>query len=193
MSRNWWRRLLWWLSGRHGDRVWNALFGRATRRWHRRAHRRAMGDPRYAEIDRRIGLPDGSVLLDDEDDVALWAEQTEIFDRLNPRPWYLRAKAWWDARVGPVPARQRRLAQRARRGWADEDVADLDAYLAAVIAGSVRHLRRRFHSHPPDLSPQQWADVLDEIAHGSRPTCTLWTTTWNRTTRAPPARPSTVR
>lgn len=40
------------------------------------------------------------------------------------------------------------IVQRARRGWADTDVYDLDHYLADVIAGTLRRLADTDHGWP---------------------------------------------
>lgn len=71
-------------------------------RRYQRACRRAMRDPRFQEIQALIGQPDGSILLDSPEDCDLWGEQSEIFGRINPAPWFLRLR-WWLDRLGSHP------------------------------------------------------------------------------------------
>lgn len=156
---------MWWCFGEQGITMWQGIFGRAERRWHERGRGRAMHDARYREIQQRIGTPDGGVVLDDDEDFDLWEEQADIFSRINPHPLHVRFKWWWD-RVGRVPRRQRALVQRARRGWAEQDVWQLDRYLAGVMAGAVRHLAATGHGAPHDLEDDEWRQTLDEIAGG---------------------------
>lgn len=61
-----------------------------------RACRRAMQDARFREIQQLIGRPDGSIVLDSAEDFDLWEEQTQIFDRINPAPWYRRLRWLWE-------------------------------------------------------------------------------------------------
>lgn len=87
-----WRRLMWSLSNERGTTVFDAVFRRRLARRYDRGHQRAMQDQRYRELEGLIGTLDGGLLLKSPKDVDLWEEQTEIFDRINPPPWYLRAK-----------------------------------------------------------------------------------------------------
>lgn len=64
--------------------------------------------------------------------------------------------------------------QRAERGFSDEDVWNLDRYLASVIAGGVAHLRDLEHGCPAELCDdggveagmERWGAILTEISDG---------------------------
>lgn len=64
--------------------------------------------------------------------------------------------------------------ERAKRGFADEDVWSFDVYLAGVIAGGLTVLRDNLHGCPPelcengdvDLGMKRWEAILTEIIAG---------------------------
>lgn len=58
--------------------------------------------------------------------------------------------------------------QRARNGYADNDVWGLHSYLAEVIIGSVAQLREIAHGHPVEISFEEWIQILQEIENGMR-------------------------
>lgn len=53
--------------------------------------------------------------------------------------------------------------QRMRRGWSDRDAWSFDVYLAGVIAGGLQNIRNG-HSHPSDMTPEEWEAYLDDIS-----------------------------
>lgn len=54
--------------------------------------------------------------------------------------------------------------QRARRGFSDYDVWNLDGYLAQMIADTVAHLRAHGHGYPGNLSNEaEWDAILKRI------------------------------
>jgi len=59
----------------------------------------------------------------------------------------------------------KRVIQRGKRGWSDEDTWGLDYHLAPVIRDSVTFLRNNHHGHPADLTDQQWIETLSEIIY----------------------------
>jgi len=58
--------------------------------------------------------------------------------------------------------------QRARYGFAHEDIWDLDRYLSSVISKSVGELKRRTHSYPNEkgMTFNKWKKILLEIERG---------------------------
>jgi hypothetical protein len=76
--------------------------------------------------------------------VSWWKE------RLNPRTYY-KAVKWF--------------SQRGLRGWADCDAWNLDNYLDAVLPSAIRSLKKA-HSYPPDLTPDEWNEILEKMAVG---------------------------
>lgn len=56
--------------------------------------------------------------------------------------------------------------QRGRRGYADCDVWDLQAYLSRVIADSVGQLRDKGVSYPVGVTYEQWNSILSQIIEG---------------------------
>lgn len=142
-------------------------------RWHARATRRAWTDPTWAAIEaRRATTPDGGKLRFSEEDglgVEEWELQNTIWKQLNPPTPVIRIRWWLKANGVRVKVRQvRRFVQRGRRGWADEDVWNLNLHLAGVIAGSVEALRTTGHCHPHELTEEEWDDILQRIALGFR-------------------------
>lgn len=67
-------------------------------------------------------------------ELAFWTIRWKLEDALrSPKTLYRAVK---------------RFIQRGRRGWADEDVWNLDHYLSGVIAGTLKHLADTSHSYP---------------------------------------------
>lgn len=54
--------------------------------------------------------------------------------------------------------------QRAKYGWCDKDLWDLDWTLGNYIASSVNELANRTHGYPHGLSPEVWDIILRTIA-----------------------------
>ena len=75
-----------------------------------------------------------------------------------------------------LPRRGKWFLQRGWRGWADHDVWGLDAYLAAVMAGALRHLAAHHHGHPVDFLPDyetRW-DFTEEESAAAAAAWTAW-------------------
>lgn len=54
--------------------------------------------------------------------------------------------------------------QRQARGWSDQDTWSFDSYLAIVIIGGCKHLKKYIHGYPSNLkSIQEWKQILNEI------------------------------
>lgn len=85
------------------------------------------------------------------------------------------------------------FVQRGRRGYSDADIWNFDAYLAEVVSKGLRQLSRDTMAHPTTLTPEEWEEVLEEIATGFeewRRLADSWTTptpeqqeAWERTLR----------
>lgn len=58
--------------------------------------------------------------------------------------------------------------QRVTRGWADCDVWSIDWWLSEIIPATVDRLRILDNGHPSELTPEEWAQILLEIAEGFR-------------------------
>jgi len=56
--------------------------------------------------------------------------------------------------------------QRGKRGFADKDVWNFDYYLAGVILGGLKMLKKYQTGYPPKLSYQAWDKILDEMIEG---------------------------
>ena len=61
------------------------------------------------------------------------------------------------------PRRKEWIKQRTKRGYSDRDIWNFDSFLAQVIAGGVRQVRR-FGGHPAGMSAQEWVDICNFIA-----------------------------
>jgi len=73
------------------------------------------------------------------------------------RLWY-RIEDWWHDTIA--------FFQRGKRGFADKDVWGFDCYLAEVIAGGLKLLRKNHGGHPLRLTDEKWNSILDEIIEG---------------------------
>lgn len=141
-------------------------------RWYAAAQARAGRDELWASIQARRHDPEqpGVVrFLDDDLSWDDWQVQSEIFDRLNPVPWW-RHVDWWLDQHGPaaVACRAYEFVQRGRRGFSDRDVWGFCDYLDALVADAAEQLRVTTHGYPPDLTAGQWDDVLARISYGLR-------------------------
>jgi len=53
---------------------------------------------------------------------------------------------------------------RGKHGWSYMDTWGYDRYLAQVISGGVKNIRKNTYGHPCDCEEEQWNDILDKIA-----------------------------
>ncbi len=139
-------------------------------RWYYRYDRRI--DERRARVARTD--PVGALLQDKLDEVGgLGWEEWETYNGLVtpvvPDGWPVTVHYWLQSHG---PTRQYKkveaVAQRARWGFAEQDVWDLHYYLSKVIAGSVRRLAELTIAYPGEgtlwPTPEAWAAALDELA-----------------------------
>lgn len=70
---------------------------------------------------------------------------------LNPRT-YTRALRWG--------------YQRASRGYADCDLWSIDAYLCGILVPGLKQFRDQTHSHPGDLTFEEWQAKVDVMIVG---------------------------
>ena len=80
---------------------------------------------------------------------------------LHPRKFAALLKRWI---VVPVLA----FFQRGRRGYADQDLWNLDSYLLRWLPDAIRQFRLTSPGHPMELTPLEWVEVLLEIETGLR-------------------------
>ena len=64
---------------------------------------------------------------------------------------------WWFRR-------RKFVRQRARQGYCDSDLWDMDCYLAEVIGNMTKELATRHCSHPAHLDEEEWESVLRSIS-----------------------------
>ena len=89
----------------------------------------------------------------------------EIKNRLNiweykyPCRWYR-----FDEKIKTFFRKLRWMRQRAKYGWCDLDLWNLDYTLGNYIASSVNELANRTHGYPYGLDEQEWDRILREIA-----------------------------
>ena len=83
----------------------------------------------------------------------------EFLHDLQLTLYFLPKRSWY---------RGKHLYQRMRRGWSDQDVWNLDAHLASVIAAGIERLREVNFGAPDPLSLDEWREVLESISHGFR-------------------------
>jgi len=136
-----------------------------------RAKRRALANPRYAELDTAFDRAGRSVSSAPDADFT-WDQFNEyltLYGEINPDSTIKRLHRWlehhgWKAQLRVACYRQ----QRADRGFSDMDVWGLHQWLATVIAGSVDELRRIQYGYPGSITPEEWDVVLEKIARGFR-------------------------
>lgn len=113
----------------------------------------------------------------DKPDEFTEAIMEEIFPDLPPhKPWYKfgfeSPRVLWVrlTHVHPWVSRHgvRWSKQRWRRGWSDYDAWGFDYYLARVIAEGVSYMREIAHGYPNGSTPEEWAQILQEIEDGMR-------------------------
>lgn len=101
------------------------------------------------------------------EDLKAETEERRRRHEARPKPLRLIIDGWFAIlrlRDRPSPYKRLRWAyQRARRGWSDGDIVNLDCYLAGVISGSLEQLRKEGHTHPQELTPEQWDTRLRMI------------------------------
>jgi len=64
------------------------------------------------------------------------------------------------------PRAARWARQRAERGFSDADCWSLDHYLATIIAGALRQLRKASAGYPADLTKERWDAILAKMTRG---------------------------
>lgn len=62
--------------------------------------------------------------------------------------------------------RVRTIIDRARYGYGIEDTFSASHHIARVIAGCAHELAQRDHSHPPELTMEEWREKLRTIEQG---------------------------
>jgi hypothetical protein len=64
---------------------------------------------------------------------------------------------WWFRRIKYV-------WQRAHWGFSEYDVWDFEAYHAELVAAMMRYWANHCHSHPPEITGEEWKATMDKIA-----------------------------
>ena len=65
-----------------------------------------------------------------------------------------------------IPRKIKLYCQRAKRGFADEDLWNLDYFLAGVISKSMRELIKQKHGYPAEMTEEEYDRRLTKIAEG---------------------------
>lgn len=137
-----------------------------------RRTRLAEKNPEWAAIQRRRVIPGSSntLFLGPALTIADAARQREIEEQLLPDPYWLPVARFFLNRPGHRAASfTRQTAQRARRGWTDQEMYSLGSHLAATTAAQLTHLARNGHGWPHSEefpTYQHWADALHAAAAG---------------------------
>ena len=74
-------------------------------------------------------------------------------------PWYR-----IDLKVRNFFRKIKWMLQRAKYGWCDRDLWNLDYTLGNYIASSIDELAARTHGYPPELTEEEWDSTLKQIA-----------------------------
>ena len=70
----------------------------------------------------------------------------------------------WD-KIKRTPKQIKWFIQRGKRGWADCDVWGLNSYLAEVISGSVKKLKKIHNGYPDGFEEEEYEEVLENISN----------------------------
>lgn len=103
--------------------------------------------------------------LDTLGETPPWQEALWLFEEALSRKAPVRLRRRW-ARITAIPGRVRAFIERGRHGVSVVDAWDFYAYVAAVIARSVRIIREEGHGHPGDLDWPEWEAILREMEEG---------------------------
>lgn len=91
---------------------------------------------------------------------------------MNNFIWWIRYGIWtW---LSDRPRKTKSFFQRGWRGWADEDTWSFDYYLAKVITGGLKQLKKYHSGIPVDIykkygdaeANKEWNKILDQIVEG---------------------------
>lgn len=82
-----------------------------------------------------------------------------VWDYNDVFRWYR-----FDKRISLFFRKIKWVYQRAKYGWCDRDLWNLDWTLGNYIASSVNELANRTHGYPHGLSPEEWDRILRRIA-----------------------------
>lgn len=84
-----------------------------------------------------------------------------LYEKPGYRMGLLGRIKWWFRR-------RKFIRQRARQGYCDSDLWDMDSYLAEVIGAMARDLAHRHCSHPADMTEEEWESILYWISEKFR-------------------------
>ena len=96
------------------------------------------------------------------DDLIDRAKHPTFLDRLA-EPYRL-LRHWW--LIGRFDLKH--YYQRARYGVSYRDAWSLDQHVARVVERGIHQLKTYQHSHPLNMTMEEWQDILTEIAEGMR-------------------------
>lgn len=145
------------------DVAWNA--------WHKRAKKRAMKDPVYAE--EELGRQrDGYVIGSGEGYTleGMFAHM-DRFQEISPTPWWVKSHHWLHSHgIKAQLFNLKMYHQRGRHGFSDSDLWSFDAYLCKMLSEALVALRDRTHGHPDGPNGfetfEEWQGALTEMAEG---------------------------
>lgn len=118
----------------------------------------------FRQIEDELKTDDGYYRFD----AGKTFRQFDIMDEIQP--WWLRIvdntlRALED--LTDIPRKKyravKRFYQRGKRGWADEDLWNFDAYLASVISGGLHGLADIAHGFPSDLREFEDKQEVEEL------------------------------
>lgn len=74
---------------------------------------------------------------------------------------------WWWSVIKDFPRQIRNRLQRSRRGWADDDLWDMDMHLGRIIFEMTEALSKHHCGYPTALKNEKaWKKILKEISDG---------------------------
>lgn len=91
-------------------------------------------------------------------------EPNEHMMTQEPKEYYKRPPYWWSDFTYWLKRKFVYPFQRFFRGYADEDLWNLDTFYGEIIVKSIRAFRDKTCSYPPNLTFEEWQSVLDDIA-----------------------------
>lgn len=139
----------------------SALYDFLSSRHRRRQERRALSNPRYAELHALYGEgnnPHHYMSDNGERTVEKFFEYISLPSQLYGTPWWVRLHSWLQENGLRSQLRQHRWRrQRRRRLYSDYDLWSLDSYLSGLVSTSLA----QFRDHPSNPGELELEPIIN--------------------------------
>ena len=90
---------------------------------------------------------------------------------------------------GLIMKKLRFIKQRVKRGYADEDVWDMNNWFIETVVPMLKQLKQEKHGYPCDMTEKEWDDILDEMIFNftelDEDTCSMQNEYWEKYYNSP--------